>query len=184
MSYIPLTFKIKGKIHPRSQFSAQEDEKLTNLVKLYGDDNWDDISNLMKNRNVRQCKERWFNYLAPNVKNCPWTPEEDALLEKLYSEYGSKWVKISQMIDGRTDTNVKNRYCLLQRHKKRKEKNNVKNKTDKKLQVGKNLENLVKNNFDKINQPQNDDFFSQIFDDIVDPSYGLPDEWDLLNLYQ
>ena len=77
MSYIPLTFKIKGKIHPRSQFSAQEDEKLTNLVKLYGDDNWDDISNLMKNRNVRKCKERWFNYLAPNVKNCPWTPEED-----------------------------------------------------------------------------------------------------------
>lgn len=168
LSYLPTPLKTKGRIHPRSQFSQEEDEKLTNLVNQYGDDNWEDIASLMKNRNIRQCKERWLNYLSPNVKNCPWTQEEDDLLEKLYLQYGPKWVKISQMIEGRTDINIKNRFLLIQRHKKRKAKK------QKELKCNQN----EKKEIDKIELNKNG-FLTPFFDEIIDQSFDFVNEWDL-----
>lgn len=112
-------FTINGhKPHPKSKFTPDEDKCLRMLVEKYGETDWNKISSHMVNRNPRQCRERWLNYLSPKVSNSPWSAEEDEMLKKLHEELGSKWVKISQYFENRTDTNIKNRWLVLQRQKK------------------------------------------------------------------
>lgn len=125
-----IDFIKKQVFHPKSLFSKDEDEKLKDLVNFYGIDNWKIVSSQMKNRNIRQYKERWFNYLMPEIKKTDWSKEEDELLLNLHSEYGPKWKQISLKISGRTDINVKNRYNLLQRRKNRIEKKKTKKETE------------------------------------------------------
>lgn len=69
----------------------------------------------MKDRTARQCRERWKNYLSPDVRNGPWTIEEDNLLLELVPKMGTQWAKIAKSFNSRTDTNVKNRFLYLQR---------------------------------------------------------------------
>lgn len=103
------------KRHPKSKFTPDEDAQLKDLHDRYGDD-WNLIAQAMATRNPRQCRDRYVNYLSPTVNWSPWTPEEDLKLQQLHDEYGAKWVKISRHFDNRTDTNIKNRWLVLQRH--------------------------------------------------------------------
>lgn len=73
-----------GKSHPRVPFTKAEDKKLRELVNRHGTSNWIPISKQMPGRNARQCRDRWLNYLSPDVVNGPWTAEEDELLVKKY----------------------------------------------------------------------------------------------------
>lgn len=97
-------------------FSIEEDDMLINLVKEYGDKSWRTISKHMPNRSTRQCRERYRNYLSPEIKNGPWTAEEDLLLEQKYLEYGPKWATIAHFFKTRSDVNIKNRWAS-NRHK-------------------------------------------------------------------
>ena len=98
----------------RCPFTHNEDKELQHLVACHGM-NWEYIATLMPGRNVRQVKERWTNYLSSDVENRPWTPDEDALLREKFSEFGSKWKRISSFFEKRSDVHVKNRWRLLQR---------------------------------------------------------------------
>ena len=109
------------KVTRKSKFTQNEDLKLLELVKLYGDTDWFIIASHMKNRNVRQCRERWCNYLSPFVSNGPWTPEDDLFLCQKVEEFGTKWTKIAPFFKARTDINVKNRWMTLMRHRNRQE---------------------------------------------------------------
>lgn len=109
------------KVTRKSKFTQNEDLKLLELVKVYGDSDWVTIANHMRNRNVRQCRERWCNYLSPYVSNGPWTPEDDMFLCQKVEELGTKWTKIAPFFRARTDINVKNRWMTLMRHKNRQE---------------------------------------------------------------
>ncbi|OHS99153.1 Myb-like DNA-binding domain containing protein [Tritrichomonas foetus] len=132
-----MRFTINGrKPHPKSKFTPQEDEKLRSIVNEIGENDWPSVSKRMGTRNQRQCKERWFNYLSPNVKALPWTPEDDFKLENLHNEFGAKWVKIAQFFPSRTDTNIKSRWMVLQRQKRRME-----NKADTNSSVNKTSNN-------------------------------------------
>ena len=111
----------KKRVHPKSKFSTEEDALLTQLVSQYGENDFDRIAKYMPNRNSRQCKDRWINYLSPAVCRTPWSEEEDAQLYQLFNTLGPKWVKIAKEL-GRTDTNVKNRYLVLERHKAKAER--------------------------------------------------------------
>lgn len=106
---------------PRSKFTQEEDIKLTQLVENYGDNDWQIISNQMPGRNVRQCRDRWRNYLSPDVVNGPWSNEEDDLLNKKYDEIGPSWKHIASFFPSRTDINIKSRWNLLQRKIKKEE---------------------------------------------------------------
>jgi len=99
----------------RSQFTSQEDEKLKQLVKKYGDNNWVSVANEMGDRNVRQCRERWRHYLTPDVCNSEWSIEEDNLLKAKYAIFGPKWVQITEFFKNRTDISIKNRWIVLMR---------------------------------------------------------------------
>ena len=100
----------------RQMFTPEEDKQLIELVKEFGDRNWRMISKKMENRTTRQCRERYRNYLSPNLTNGPWTAEEDLLLEQKYVELGPKWAAIAQFFKNRSDVNIKNRWAS-NRHK-------------------------------------------------------------------
>jgi hypothetical protein len=100
----------------RYSFTPDEDDRLRELVSKYGTEDWSRIASKMRKRETRQCRERWINYLAPNVVRTAWTPEEDTLLAQKVSEIGRKWQRVAQFFAGRTDINVKNRWNHLRKH--------------------------------------------------------------------
>ncbi|EAX90880.1 Myb-like DNA-binding domain containing protein [Trichomonas vaginalis G3] len=102
-----------GKPHPKMQFSSKEDAQLVNYVTYYGQENWDLIAQLMGNRNVRQCRERYTKYLSPDINRDPWTKEEDQMILDKYKQMGPKWTKFSKIFNKRTDAAIKNRWNML-----------------------------------------------------------------------
>lgn len=101
---------------PRQKFTQEEDEIMYRFVEENGPTGWHRIVPLIPSRTARQCRERWKNYLAPNVNHDPWTPEEDRLLEEKVQQFGQSWSKIVAFFPNRTDVIIKNRYALLKRH--------------------------------------------------------------------
>jgi hypothetical protein len=77
---------------------------------------WTSCSEFISGRSGKQCRERWFNTLNPSVKKGGWMAEEDFLIFKFFSEFGSKWSLIASKFPGRTENSVKNRfYSTLRR---------------------------------------------------------------------
>lgn len=106
-----------GPRHPRAKFSPMEDQRILELVERFGDQNWALIASMIKGRSTRQCRERYVNYLCPDVNTSPWTHEEDELLYLKKEAYGAHWKTISGFFKNRTDINVKNRWLKLERQK-------------------------------------------------------------------
>jgi hypothetical protein len=70
---------------------------------------------MVPNRTGKQCRQRYFNHLKPSVKLAEWSPLEDVILFHLHGSIGSKWALISQILKGRSDNNVKNRFHHIRR---------------------------------------------------------------------
>lgn len=100
----------------KSKFTKEEDETLKKLVASVGKD-WEEICECMPGRNVRQIRDRWNNYLSPDVNNSPFTSADDELLVSKFKEIGPKWVQMKQFFKGRSDTALKNRWLILERKK-------------------------------------------------------------------
>ena len=64
-------------------------------------------------RNGKQCRERWVNFLNPEIKKDPFSLEEDIYLLQRRLEIGNKWAEIIKQMPGRTENNVKNRFNYL-----------------------------------------------------------------------
>jgi hypothetical protein len=99
----------------KSKFEPWEDKRLLEVVQMHGPTDWRLISTYLPGRNARQCRERWTNYVNPNLLNSQWTEAEDEILLKTYREIGPKWFEIASYLPGRARNNVKNRYFALQR---------------------------------------------------------------------
>jgi hypothetical protein len=112
----PTTFH---KPHPKTKFTPSEDEILMRVVNELGPDDWQLISKRLPGRNARQCRDRWLNYLSPDVVNGPWTPEEEELLLAKFKEFGASWKHIATFFSSRTDINIKSRWQLMQRRVKK-----------------------------------------------------------------
>ena len=105
----------KHRSSPKVKFTQSEDTLLKKLVSKYGENKWEEIASQIPGRNTRQCHDRWFYYLNPNVKKGPWTEEEEKMLFKCVKEIGPHWVRISKLFEGRTDTQIKNKWNVLKR---------------------------------------------------------------------
>ena len=112
------------------KFTSEEDERLKNLVKLYGEGAWSQIAENMKDRNRKQVRERYINFLKKERVVTEFTPEEDALIIQQVQKQGRKWCLISEMLVGRTPIMIKNRYYakLKKVIDKSKSKNNLTSK--------------------------------------------------------
>lgn len=97
----------------RQKFTNEEDQKLLQLVSIFGTHSWKRIAQHMLTRSTRQCRERYLNYLSPELKNGPWTHSEDHILLTKVRQFGPCWSKISKFFPTRSDVNIKNRYSLL-----------------------------------------------------------------------
>lgn len=101
-------------------FSKAEDDKLRRLVEKSGKrPNWKSISAAMKTRSPRQCRERYRNYLNPNIEHSEWTKEEDQIILSQFDLLGHQWKKISGFLPGRTGNSIRNRYHSLERQRQR-----------------------------------------------------------------
>ena len=105
----------------RSRFRPEEDEAIRKAIEEHGRIAWSRIASILPNRTARQVRERWLNYLTPEVSHAPWTEEEDKELLRAVSELGRAWSLVAKQFVGRTDVTVKNRYKLLMRRRQKME---------------------------------------------------------------
>ena len=64
----------------------------------------------MNGRTGKQCRERYKEYLDPNINKSEWSVEEDNIITKLHEKYGNKWTTISRNMKGRSPNMIKNRW--------------------------------------------------------------------------
>lgn len=108
-----------GTLRP-GKWSQNEDEILENLVNRFGC-KWgkiasvlnEELHNRLNIRNSKTCKERWNNYLNPNINRGSWTEDEDILLLEGFLKYGNRWSAIAKLVPGRIQGLVKNRIKSL-----------------------------------------------------------------------
>jgi len=104
-------------VHRKRNFTIVEDAALLQLVHQFGIGKWKEIASHIPGRTDRQCRERYKTYLAPGIRNDPWSPEEDDILAQKVKQYGQKWAIISKYLNGRTDNAIKNRYHIHIMHR-------------------------------------------------------------------
>jgi hypothetical protein len=102
----------------RYVFTMKEDQLLQTSVEQFGTGDWESVSRQLPGRTARQCRERWFTYVSPDVNRTQWSSDEDALLFDLMQTHGPKWGAIVGFFCNRTQNNIKNRWNTIVRKAK------------------------------------------------------------------
>ncbi|RTE69606.1 hypothetical protein BHE90_016010 [Fusarium euwallaceae] len=93
----------------RQRWSSNEDTTLKKLVQAWDPPDWNRIAQKIGSRTARQCRERYKNYLDPNLSNKEITPKEGAMIDQFVEEMGKNWADVARRLGGhRTDNAVKN----------------------------------------------------------------------------
>ena len=58
---------------------------MRSLVEKYGLKKWSYIASFLKGRLGKQCRERWFNHLNPDIKKTAFTNEEDQIIVEAHT---------------------------------------------------------------------------------------------------
>jgi hypothetical protein len=79
-------------------------------------------------RTWKQLRDKYTNYLRPDINKDDWSLEEDQKILELIGRYGTKWKTIQQEMINRTDNQIKNRYygrlkILLKKKARRRARN-------------------------------------------------------------
>eukprot|EP00981_Chlorochromonas_danica_P003077 scaffold610_cov169-Ochromonas_danica.AAC.13 len=103
-------------------WSAEEDAKLVELVKHYGESSWVKIARQLDGRKAAGCCGRWRDYLDPTVDRSEWKTEEDEIIKKVILEYvdqnhaGLDWQSLLHFLPTkRCGFALRNRYQYLKK---------------------------------------------------------------------
>jgi hypothetical protein len=94
-------------------FTLEEDDVIMRAQQSDPWESWQEIAKRVPGRTARQCSARWFNYLSPEIRSGPWTPEEDRLLVEKVKEMGQRWRVMTPFFNGRSVPDLSNRWRRL-----------------------------------------------------------------------
>ncbi|OQR94688.1 myb-like DNA-binding protein [Achlya hypogyna] len=100
----------------KGHWRPDEDDILRQLV-AEGRKNWGQVATRIPGRTSKQCRERWYNHLDPNIVRGEYTAEEDQIILEAQQRIGNRWSAIAAMLPGRTEDAVKIRWKSLCRTK-------------------------------------------------------------------
>ena len=78
------------------------------LVSSIGTDSWIQISHSMETRTTKQCRERYYNFVKPDLDHSPITPAEGETIVSMVKKIGRRWAHISKRLENRSENAVKN----------------------------------------------------------------------------
>jgi hypothetical protein len=90
------------------KWTADEDEKLKDWVREYGEKNWKELTALVPGRTKNQCCSRWHSALVSDsnpttARASKWAADEDKKLRDGVRAHGGKnWKAIAAFVPGRT----------------------------------------------------------------------------------
>eukprot|EP01117_Protostelium_nocturnum_P011698 TRINITY_DN4256_c3_g3_i1.p1 TRINITY_DN4256_c3_g3~~TRINITY_DN4256_c3_g3_i1.p1 ORF type:complete len:622 (-),score=300.04 TRINITY_DN4256_c3_g3_i1:1032-2897(-) len=106
---------------PRSRvqkWTVEEDELLKSIVPTMKDISWKKVAERIPGKNENQCFQHWNRVLDPNIKKGPWTPEEEADLERYVEEIKDKshiWARVAALTEGRIDTQCRYQWGIIEK---------------------------------------------------------------------
>jgi hypothetical protein len=97
----------------KRRFTKAEDTALQHLVRNMGIGRWDEIAAFLPERNARQCRDRYEQYLAVSNHNSQWLPDDDELLRQKVRTIGPHWVEVLRFFPNRNINDLKNRWYKM-----------------------------------------------------------------------
>jgi len=129
-----------------------EDYVLCRVMESVSFVSWSYVAKFIPGRTARQCRDRWKNYLSPELVSREWDQANDKLLMEKVHEYGTKWSMILDFFPGMSYSCLKNRYYSISKGGNYRQSKNKKEILDENISLiqQSQMENNQQDNLDQI----------------------------------